>query len=180
MEPSTSGSGSGREYDADVTQNVSGDMPYELARGSPGTAPSRRLHAVAALPVIILASMAAAGANEYASVVGRIAGDGPGHVSLDVTVTSGDGLQAVRVRPDAGGRFAAIGLTPGPVTVVVRAAGSPASRSSRTCRIPAGETGIVDITLSDSPPQPSQGGPAREPVERCRLQVPTQDRYLIE
>ncbi len=137
-----------------------------------------RLLLAAFVTSILAAGAAPAAADSTARVYGQLhAGD----TSQGAIVTISDEAgRTVKISTDHEGRFAAIGLEPGRLTVSVQA--RVLVSDGIACTVPSGETGRFDFFAvltndrfdsTDNRPTPKQD------ESRCGLEPSTTDRYVI-
>jgi hypothetical protein len=140
---------------------------------------NRALVALAGLTAFLLAATAPALSDITARVAGK-ASVGTSKVPVaaaTITIRDSSGHTA-SVTTDKTGRYAAIGLEPGNVTVSFEAPGF--ASEGRTCRVPPGETGRFDFQVYRPLRTVSwQSAHPRAPY-RCDVEPSTVDRTTIQ
>jgi Carboxypeptidase regulatory-like domain len=137
---------------------------------------NRALIALAGLMAFLTAATAPASSDMMARVAGKatVGTSKVPVVAATITVRDSSGHTA-SVTTDKSGRYAAIGLEPGNVTVSFEAAGFRSQ--GRTCHVPAGETGRFDFRVNRLNTMSS--GPVAMAPYRCDVEPSTVDRTTI-
>jgi hypothetical protein len=144
---------------------------------------NRRLLGSLALAAFVAAGAAPVSADMFARVTGRVTvGDSSAGLSTVVTVSDGDG-RTFDIPTDREGRFSAIGLQPGSVSVSLNVEGL--RQVQYTCSVPPGETGRFDLGAFDArPPQlisaPMHIWTGKATQHGCSLEASTVDQYVIQ
>ena len=133
----------------------------------------KTLLTVAALGAAVFAlGVVPAGADAPARVIGKVV-DASSSAPVKASVWIADEAgRSMTVRTDRTGRFTALGLDPGNVTVTFAAPGF--EPQAMTCPIPAGEAGRFDFRALRS------NSTEKAPHYRCRLDPDTSDRTTIQ
>ena len=145
----------------------SSNLPLSATRRS-----SFVVAAVCALATLPLSNAPVAGqTSDSTSVRGRVTDlSGAPLADFPVLVIDSEG-RAVELRSGRDGRFVTIGLSFGPLTVELDA--QDFAPASVRCRVPIGETAVVDLVGS-------RNRRASLPLARCRVEPPTTDLYVID
>jgi hypothetical protein len=138
---------------------------------------NRALAALAGLTAFLLAVAAPASSDNSARVAGKatVATSKTPLAAATITIRDSSG-HTTSVATDKSGRYAAIGLEPGNVTVSFEAPGFLSQ--GRTCRVPGGETGRFDFQVNRIPRVITHM--TSGPVYRCDVEPSTVDRTTIQ
>jgi carboxypeptidase family protein len=138
---------------------------------------NRALVALTGLTAFLIAGAAPASSDTMARVAGKATVGSSRTPVGAATITIRDSTgHTASVTTDKTGRYAAIGLEPGNVTVSFEATGFRSQ--GRTCRVPAGETGRFDFQVHRA--YQVESHPFATPVYRCDVEPSTVDRTTIQ
>jgi hypothetical protein len=164
---------------SDVAASRPRDVDQKAVR-----AMNRRFFGTAALAAILAAAAAPASADMFARLDGRVTFvSSASGVPTIVTVTDGSG-RSFDVSTDARGRFSALGLQPGYLTVSLNVDGLEPAQL--TCDIPAGESGRFELGAYavSKVPRIAQPVIADKQTSRiaygCTTEPSTVDQYVIQ
>jgi hypothetical protein len=143
---------------------------------------NRRLLGSLALASFVAAAATPAAADMFARISGRVTvGDTTTGIPTVLTISDGSG-RTFDVLTDREGRFSAIGLQPGDVSVLLTAQG--VKQVSFTCNVPAGETGRFEIgAFSTQEPRLLSGVRTykiKSEKDGCNIEPSTVDQYVLQ